>query len=184
MWTSMPFSAVFAPGAGMRRRTSALRERIMNGPLPVGWSAKAGVSASTASRGTMPRAGWPSTDGKLERGVERSILTTPGDRTVMPSKFWVVPSTLSALNPAMASSWGAAGELVSFRPIRSRVYCTSEAVIVLPLENLAGLRVVGGETVEELIDDQQLGREAGVGGIERLRALQADAQDAVGSRGV
>jgi hypothetical protein len=67
---SMPLSEVGAPGAGMSRRTSALRERIMNGPLPTGSSAKrgAGGGASTASLGTIPNDGDPRTAANDESG--------------------------------------------------------------------------------------------------------------------
>ena len=144
---STPRRAAVTPGAGTRWITSSVRPRIRNGPLPTGSTAKLGAWASTASRGTIPKAGLPRMAGSADCDCSRTMDTTLADGVVIPVSSSALPSTLNALKPAMASSWAAAGDDVPFRAMRSSVYFTSAEVRARPLANVASLRRVNCQLV-------------------------------------
>ncbi len=139
---STPRRAASTPGAGTRRTTSSVRLLIRNGPLPTGASAKLGAAASTASRGTMPKAGWPRMAGSEAWPWSRAIEATLAAGVVTPASSSDFPSRLNARKPATTSSRAAAGDELPLRAIRSSVYFTSAAFTARPLANVApGRRV-------------------------------------------
>ena len=84
----------------------------------------------------------------------RTITTCESDGVVIPLSSSALPSRLNALNPAMASSWEAAGDDEPFRAMRSKEYFTSTEETARPLANLASGRSLNSHRVWSGLDVQ------------------------------
>src|SRR5207248_8238869 len=104
-------------------------ESTRKGPEPTGFCLKSSPLRSTTALGTIPKPGWPSTDGNDENGLSRWMTTVAGPGVSMPDSPGAEPSLWKAANPDTSSSWASSGDVESLRATRSSVYLTSVAVM-------------------------------------------------------